>query len=151
MSVPLKASHRSFIFTSCPPWENVCHLYQRLPPPLIWRISVYLTVHVRVCLANCLCKWCYHASMWKPVWEILPLIWLEWNRVRIASWVKTDLFVWYSSLSNCHRDSVTAQSASPTHCTNHFSRDLSAVCLNAVFTAWRLDFSRLSGGWRGLQ
>lgn len=51
-------------------------------------------------------------------------------------------FLWDSTLSNCHRDSVIVQSASPPHCR---TRDLSAVCRDAGFTTRCLNCSKLCG------
>lgn len=64
----------------------------------------------------------------------------------IASSMKIDLFLWDSTLSNCHRDSVIVQSARPTRGRNHAFRSLSAVCQDAVLTMCCLNCSKLSEG-----
>lgn len=57
-------------------------------------------------------------------------------------WKLVVVFLWDSTLSNCHRDSVIVQSASPPHCR---TRDLSAVCRDAGFTTRCLNCSKLCG------
>lgn len=90
-------------------------------------------------------------------------IWLEWKNSRTMFSLKQNkcgfsvcefiitryilhlqwklvCFLWDSTLSNCHNDSVIVQSASLSHCR---TRDLSAVCRDAGFTTRCLNCSKL--------